>query len=256
MPNNENEPATETKEALNRIEEILSGSISFVGLYLATIWHYLRYSSLSANKLKNELSQEQILKPLSFLLASLLFFILSYFRVLKELHHANWLNSEINDAVQRIVEYHDLVAQQAFDFQIADALMLMIPIVLFVAVFAKLNEIMSILIRKRTSVEQQLNSISYFLGCVISMLAIWSLPLLYFMANYNNLQNSSALEIGIGFVIMLIAVTSILTAIFRYLHTCNSQYYNNWPLTLFVFITTAFLQIIVVRVAFNFYSLT
>ena len=255
MPDDEKDLVTETKETIDRIEGVLSGSLSFAGRYLATIWHYLLTSSLSVKNLNSGILHSQILKPLSFLTSSLLIFSLSYFRVLKELLNLNWISNEFRATVNRIVSYHDSIAESAFAFQIVDALFLMVPLVLFVALFAKINELISILVRKRTTIDQQLSSSSYFVGTVASMLALWSLPILYFMANYNALESSSALEQTIGSVIMILAIVTIFTALFRFLQNGKYQYYNYWALSILVFAVSAFLQIIAMRIIIKLFLL-
>jgi len=255
MSKDEKDLVTETSEAIDRIEGLLSGSLSFAGRYLATVWYYLLIPSLSAKNLKGEMLQGRILYPLSFLTCSLLFFSLSYFRVLKELLSLNWVSQEFKSLITYIVSYHDSVAESTFAFQIAEALFLMVPLVLFVALYAKINEFISILVRKRTSIDQQLSSSSYFVGTVASMLALWSLPMLYFMSNYNALETTSILEKAIGVVIIIFAIAAIFIALFRYLQDGKNQYFNSWVLSCLVFAIASFLQIIVMRIILKLFLL-
>lgn len=255
MSKDENDLATETLETIDRIEGLLSGSLSFAGRYLTTIWYYLLIPSLSAKNLKGAMSHSRILYPLSFLTSSLLLFSLGYFRVLKELLGLNWISQEFKLTITRIVSYHDSIAESAFAFQIAEALFLMVPLVLFVALFAKINELISILVRKRTTINQQLSSSSYFVGTVASMLALWSLPILYFMASYKALETTSILENAIGIVIMILAIGTIFTALFRYLQDGKNQYYNSWVLSCFVFAIASSLQIIAMRITIKLFLL-
>jgi len=255
MSKDEKDPATEASETIDRIEGLLSGLLSFVGRYLATIWHYLLIPSLSTRNSKGEALHSRILYPLSFLTSSLLIFSLSYFRVLKELLGLNLVSPEFETTITRIVSFHDSVAESAFAFQIADALFLMVPLVLFVALFAKINELISILVRKRTSVGQQLSSISYFVGTVASMFALWSLPILYFVASYKDLQTTSNLEKAVGIVIVIFAIGTIFAALFRYLQDGKNQYFNSWALSCFVFVIASVLQIIAMRITIKLFSL-
>jgi len=253
MSKDEKDIATETAETIDRIEGLLSGALSFAGRYLATIWLYLRIPSLSAKNRNGEISHDRILYPLSFLTSSLLLFTLSYFRVLKELLDLKWISHEFRLAVDRIVTYHDSIAESAFAFQIAEALFLMVPLVLFVALFAKINELISILLRKQATIDQHLSSCSYFVGTLASMLALWSLPMLYFVGNYKLLKSTSPLEEVIGFVTIILAMGTILTALFRYLQDGRKQYYNSWLLTCLVFVVALFLQIIVMQVTIKLF---
>lgn len=227
MSEDKKDLVTETSETIDRIEGVLSASLSFAGRYLFTIWRYLLIPSLSSKNLNGRIIHTDILNPLSFLTSSLLIFSLSYFRVLKELLNLNWISNEFKATIRQIVTYHDSIAESTFAFQFAEALFLMVPLVLLVALFAKINELLSILVRKITTIDQQLSSSSYFVGTVTSMLALWSLPVLYFMANYNALETSSALEQTIGISIMILAIGTILTALFRYLQNANNQHYHN-----------------------------
>ena len=204
MSKDDKDLVTEASETVDRIEGLLSGSLSFAGRYLNTIWYYLLTPSLSAKNLKGAMPQSRVLYPLSFLTSSLLLFSLCYFRILKELLGLNWISQEFKSTITRIVSYHDSIAESAFAFQIADALFLMVPLVLFVALFAKINQLISILVRKRTTINQQLSSSSYFVGTVASMLALWSLPFLYFIANYNLLETMTTLEEATGIAIMIL----------------------------------------------------
>ncbi|MFT6269123.1 MAG: hypothetical protein ACJAVV_001943 [Alphaproteobacteria bacterium] len=255
MPKDKKGLETETSETIDRIEGILSYFLSFVGRYLKTIWHYLLIPSFSSKNLNGRMVHAHTLSPLSFLTSSLLIFSLSYFRVLKELQNLNWISNEFKATIKHIVSYHDSIAESAFAFQIVEALFLMLPLVLFVALFAKINELLSILVRKRTTIEQQLGANSYFVGTVASMLALWSLPLLYFMANYNALETSSALEHTIGIVIMILAIGTIFTALFRHLQHAKNQYYKTWLLSLLVFVVSLLLYIIAIRVTLKLFLL-
>lgn len=255
MPDDEKELSKETSETIDRIERLLSGSLSFAGRYLVTIWHYLLVPSLSAINLNGGMLHGRVLNPLSFLTSSLLLFSLSYFRVLKELLGLNWISREFKATIARIVSYHDSVAESAFAFQLAEALFLMVPLILFVALFAKINELISIIVRKRTTIDQQLSSVSYFVGTVVSMLALWSLPILYFLANYNLLESPSFLEKTIGIVIMILAIGTIFVALFRYLQDGKNQYFSSWALSCLVFVLASFLQIIAMRITMKLFML-
>jgi hypothetical protein len=255
MSKDEKDLATQTSESMDRIEELLAAALLFAGRYLATIWNYLLIPSLAAKSLKGEMLHSRILYPLSFLTSSLLIFSLSYFRVLKELLDLNWISLEFKSVITRIVSYHDSVAESAFALQIADALFLMVPLVLFVALFAKINELISILVRKPTSIDQQLSSSSYFIGTVVSMLALWSLPILYFMASYNALETTSNLEKAVGIAIIVFAVGTILAALFRYLQEGKNQYFDSWALSCLVFAIASVIQIIAMRITIKLFLL-
>jgi len=85
------------------------------------------------------------------------------------------------------------------------------------------------------------------------MLALWSLPMLYFVGNYKLLKSTSPLEEVIGFVTIILAMGTILTALFRYLQDGRKQYYNSWLLTCLVFVVALFLQIIVMQVTIKLF---
>ncbi len=256
MSKDDKKIAAEASESIDRIEELLSVSLSFAGRYLTTIWHYLLIPSLSTKKMRGEISRRSILSPLSFLTSSLLIFSLSYFRVLKELLSLNWISEEFKSTITRVSSYHDSIAESAFAFQFADALFLMVPLVLFVALFAKINELVSILVRKRTTISQQLSSSSYLVGTIASMIALWSLPILYFMANYNALETTSILEEVIGILIIILAILSIFSALFRYLQESKNQFFNSWALSCLVFALATFLQVVVMRITLKLFLLS
>jgi len=255
MPKDDKDLAKETSEAIDKIEVLLSEALSFTGRYLATIWYYLVVPSLSASNSSRGAPHGRILYPLSFLTSSLLLFSLSYFRVLKELLDLNWISQEFKALITRIVAYHDSIAESAFALQIADALLLMVPLVLFIALFAKINEIISIMLRKRTSIDQQLSSTGYFIGTLTSMLTLWSLPILYLVAAYKAAETLSIVEKTIGGLVIILAVGTIFLALFRYLQDCKNQYFKSWALSCLVFALASFLQIVAARVIIQLFLL-
>ena len=255
MTKNENDFSSETSEAIDKIEEILSGLISFAGRYVVTMWSYLLIPSLSARRLKRENLHRRTLYPLSYLTISLLLFSLSYFRVLKELLKSNWISPESKIIITRIVSYHDSIAESAFTFQIAEALFLMVPLVLFVGLFAKINELISKIVQSQTTIDQQLSSCSYFIGTIASMLALWSLPILYFLANFLSFKTTSNIELAAGYLTIVFAVATISIAFFRYLQDGKNQYFNSWITSCFVFVIASSLQILAIQVTLKLFIL-
>ncbi len=252
MPKDKKDLATESAETIDKIEELLTGLLSFGGRYLTTIWRYLRDPSLSAKISRGELPQKTILFPLSFLTSSLFLFSLCYFRVLKELLGFNWISDEFRKTVTHIVDYHDQIAKSAFALQIAETLLLVVPLVLFVALFAKINELISVLVKKRTTMDQQMSASGYLFGTVASMLALWSLPFLYFIANYKDSQTTSYLEQAIGGAIILLAMGSIIVALYRYLQVGKDQYFSSWSLSCLVFVVASALHFLSMQIIVKF----
>jgi hypothetical protein len=54
---------------------------------------------------------------------------------------------------------------------------------------------------------------------------------------------------------MILAIGTILTALFRYLQNANNQHYHNWLLTLLVFTLSLSLQIIAMYIILKLFLL-
>ena len=219
---------SKVSKLLDELESILLGVVLLVGNYFRTIWYILLHPKLIQELDKNKIKTEKTLRPLTFLISSLLFFLFIYSKSFLQLNLYFSLDDSLIDIFQKIEEYIT-----GFDYNLKDTLIFVAPFILSLALLSKLTSITGRIFNKKSSFKKQFNLYCYIVGTALFILGFFinvslltAIPVLRNQVNF--LQSI--------FIITLFFLTcvSFILLIFRFVEQIRISFSTSWIISIII----------------------
>ncbi len=253
MCNQKNEPQNENTrpDLMDYAEDFLSGVISFVGMYFATFWDIMfrpQHMQFKQEGTANHASQGH-LRPLTFLLASSFLLVLPYFKLL-ELAHKWGGDTPTGYKLERLLGFLTSAVQNV---EVVKILILLTPIILFVAAYSRLNVATGAFLKKELVFSTQLRMNSYITGSLAFLLAPWTACVLLLVTkNFDQLKNLGPIH-HITTIIVFIIIAAIIYLSYRYVLIFKEITMLSWVQVIFTIIVSAGICFVGALLLFTFF---